>query len=64
MKCNGRTITVNTDAQVRVIDFAGRVVANASVKAGEAMGTNLAAGVYVVEATTAQGKKIEKFIIK
>lgn len=64
VKCNGRTITVNADAQVSVIDFAGRVVANASVKAGEAMGTNLAAGVYVVEATTAQGKKIEKFIIK
>lgn len=64
VKCNGRTITVNADAQVRVIDFAGRVVANASVKAGQVMGINLAAGVYVVEATTAQGKKIEKFIIK
>lgn len=64
VKCNGRTITVNADAQVRVIDFAGRVVANASLKAGQAIDAELQAGVYVVEATTAQGKTIEKFILK
>lgn len=64
VKCNGRTITVNADAQVRVIDFAGRVVANASLKAGQAIDAELQAGVYVVEATTAQGKTIEKFIMK
>ena len=64
VKCNGRTITVNADAQVRVIDFAGRVVANASLKAGQAIEAELQAGVYVVEATTAQGKTIEKFILK
>ena len=64
VKCNGSTITVNADAQVRVIDFAGRVVANASLKAGQAIDAELQAGVYVVEATTAQGKTIEKFIIK
>ncbi|MGN1245988.1 MAG: T9SS type A sorting domain-containing protein [Muribaculaceae bacterium] len=64
VKCNGGTITVNVDAQVRVIDFAGRVVANASVNTGEAINAELQAGVYVVEATTAQGKKIEKLIIK
>ena len=63
VKCNGRTITVNADAQVRVIDFAGRVVANASLKAGQAIDAELQAGVYVVEATTAQGKTIEKFIL-
>ena len=64
VKCNGRTITVNADAHVRVIDFAGRVVANANLKAGQAIDAELQAGVYVVEATTAQGKTIEKFIMK
>ncbi len=64
VKCNGRTVTVNADARVRVIDFAGRVVATASVKAGEAMSLEVEAGAYMVEATTAQGKLTEKVIVK
>lgn len=64
VKCNGRTITVNADARVRVISLSGSVVADAEVKAGAALDVEATAGVYVVEATTAEGTTATKYIVK
>ncbi len=60
---NGNEIVVSEDAVIYVYNTAGAAVAYAQLAAGEAWTANdLAAGIYVVEATTANGKQAIKIV--
>lgn len=60
----GRKITVNADATLTVMNPAGAVVSTLRANAGEPVGIDLPAGVYVVNAATTAASSSFKIIVR